>query len=61
MGCRQRPVPPPGGPMKMRMTNPMRHPFRVPRVEKPRAKGRFQAIVDDADSSAATGASGLLT
>jgi pimeloyl-ACP methyl ester carboxylesterase len=28
-------------PMKMRMTNPMRHPFRVPRVEKPRAEGRF--------------------
>ena len=27
--------------MKMRMTNPMRHPFRVPRVEKPRAEGRF--------------------
>jgi pimeloyl-ACP methyl ester carboxylesterase len=25
----------------MRMTNPMRHPFRVPRVEKPRAEGRF--------------------
>ncbi|MFY9919180.1 MAG: alpha/beta hydrolase, partial [Mycobacterium sp.] len=23
------------------MTNPMRHPFRVPRVEKPRAEGRF--------------------
>jgi pimeloyl-ACP methyl ester carboxylesterase len=27
--------------MKMPMTNPMRHPFRVPRVEKPRAEGRF--------------------
>ena len=27
--------------MKLRMTNPMRHPFRVPRVEKPRAEGRF--------------------
>jgi pimeloyl-ACP methyl ester carboxylesterase len=25
----------------MRMTNPMRHPFQVPRVEKPRAEGRF--------------------
>ena len=23
------------------MTNPMRHPDRVPRVEKPRAEGRF--------------------
>jgi pimeloyl-ACP methyl ester carboxylesterase len=23
------------------MTNPMRHPFRVPRVERPRAEGRF--------------------
>lgn len=23
------------------MTNWMRHPFRVPRVEKPRAEGRF--------------------
>ena len=27
--------------MKMPMSNPMRHPFRVPRVEKPRAEGRF--------------------
>jgi len=25
----------------MQTTNPMRHPFRVPRVEKPRAEGRF--------------------
>ena len=25
----------------MRPTNPWRHPFRVPRVEKPRAEGRF--------------------
>jgi pimeloyl-ACP methyl ester carboxylesterase len=28
-------------PETMRMTNPMRHPFGVPRVEKPRAEGRF--------------------
>jgi pimeloyl-ACP methyl ester carboxylesterase len=26
---------------KMRLTNPMRHPFGVPHVEKPRAEGRF--------------------
>ncbi|MBX7432634.1 alpha/beta hydrolase [Mycobacterium sp. Y57] len=25
----------------MSITNPLRHPFRVPRVEKPRAEGRF--------------------
>ncbi|CAM2951260.1 alpha/beta hydrolase [Mycobacterium intermedium] len=25
----------------MKLTNPLRHPFRVPRVEKPRAEGRF--------------------
>jgi pimeloyl-ACP methyl ester carboxylesterase len=28
-------------PEKMRLSYPMRHPFRVPRVEKPRAEGRF--------------------
>lgn len=25
----------------MKLTNPLQHPFRVPRVEKPRAEGRF--------------------
>ncbi|MFZ3316123.1 MAG: alpha/beta hydrolase, partial [Mycobacterium sp.] len=25
----------------MKPSNPLRHPFRVPRVEKPRAEGRF--------------------
>src|ERR1700757_2147419 len=25
----------------MRLSNPLRHPFRVPRVGKPRAEGRF--------------------
>jgi len=39
---------PPGGPARllfsenpMKLNNPLRHPFRVPRVEKPRAEGRF--------------------